>query len=144
MRQSRSKYGMLLISTSNVKSFYENQPTTPTMMIFGSDQSPNSSKKSYWTRFLNQDTAVSYGAEKYSKELNYPIFYVGLRKVKRGFYEVTFELIEAHPQQTEYGEITENHVRMLEKQIIEQPELWLWTHKRWKRAKPDDMVIQNV
>ena len=141
MIQSRSKYGMLLIPTSEVKEFYKNQPTIPTMMIYGSDQSPRSSKKSYWTRFLNQDTAVSYGAEKYSKEFNYPLFYGAIKKVKRGFYEVTLKLIEDKPQQTQPGEMTEKHVRILENQILEQPEHWLWTHKRWKREKPDDVII---
>jgi len=135
MRESRGKYGMMLVSTKDVKKFYSNQPDIPNMMIFGSDQSPTFSKNVHWTQFLNQDTAVAFGAEKYAKEYNYPVLYGGLTKVKRGFYEVEFTLVEDNPQQTKQGEITENHVRILEDQINKQPEYWLWTHKRWKRKR---------
>ena len=141
MKESRSRFGITLLSTRNAKAFFKTGPETPSMMIFGSDQAPSSSTNAYWTRFLNQDTAVLYGLEKYAKQLNYPVIYAEIRKVKRGCYEFSFKLIEENPATTAYGEISERHVRMLEKQILEQPEYWLWTHKRWKREKPDDVVI---
>ena len=141
MKESRSRFGTILLSTKDARAFFEAGPEIPSMMIFGSDQSPSSSSKAYWTRFLNQDTAVSYGLEKYAKQYNYPVVYAGIRKIKRGCYEFSFELIEDNPASTAYGEISEKHVRMLENQILEQPEFWLWTHKRWKREKPDDVVI---
>lgn len=141
MKESRSRFGITLLSTRNAKAFFKTGPETPSMIIFGSDQAPSSSTNAYWTRFLNQDTAVLYGLEKYAKQLNYPVIYAEIRKVKRGCYEFSFKLIEENPATTAYGEISERHVRMLEKQILEQPEYWLWTHKRWKREKPDDVVI---
>ena len=141
MKESRSRFGISLLSTKDAKAFFEAGLETPSMMIFGSDQSPSSSSKAYWTRFLNQDTAVLYGLEKYAKQYNFPVFYAAIRKVKRGYYEFSFELVEENPASTSYGEISEKHVRMLENQILEQPEYWLWTHKRWKREKPKDVVI---
>jgi KDO2-lipid IV(A) lauroyltransferase len=141
MQQSRSRFGTLLVTSTNLKAYYKNQPTVPTMMFYGSDQSPKSSKKAYWMRFLNQDTAISFGAEKFSKEFNNPVFYMSLEKVKRGYFELTFIPISENPRETSYGEITRKHVHLLEKQIIEKPEYWLWTHKRWKREKPDDVII---
>jgi KDO2-lipid IV(A) lauroyltransferase len=141
MNESRSRFGIRLLKTKDAKTFFETGPETPSMMIFGSDQSPSSSSKAYWTRFLNQDTAVSYGLEKYAKQLNYPVIFTEISKVKRGYYEFSFELIEDNPSKTSYGEISEKHVRRLEKQIIETPEYWLWSHKRWKREKPDNVVI---
>jgi KDO2-lipid IV(A) lauroyltransferase len=141
MKESRSRFGTSLLSTKDAKAFFKAGPETLSMMIFGSDQSPSSSTKAYWTRFLNQDTAVSYGLEKYAKQYKYPVFYAGIRKIKRGCYEFSFELIEENPASTTYGEITEKHVRILENQILAQPEYWLWTHKRWKREKPEGVVI---
>ena len=141
MKESRGKYGILLIPTSEVKSYNENQPETPTMMFYGTDQSPKSSTKAYWMRFLNQDTAVAFGIENYSKKFNYPVLYCGVNKIKRGYYEMFFKLISDKPRETKYGEITEKHVRLLEEQIIENPEYWLWTHKRWKREKPDGVIL---
>jgi KDO2-lipid IV(A) lauroyltransferase len=141
MKESRSRFGISLLSTKDVKAFFKAGPETLSMMIFGSDQSPSSSTKAYWTRFLNQDTAVSYGLERYAKEYNYPVVYAGIKKVKRGYYDFSFELIEENPASTIYGEITEKHVRILENKILEQPEFWLWTHKRWKREKPEGLII---
>ena len=31
-------------------------------------------------------------------------------------------------------EITEMYTRMLEEEISEAPEFWLWSHNRWKRT----------
>jgi len=141
MKQSRERFGTQLLSTRNTKTFFKEPHKNPLMIIFGSDQSPTSSSKAYWTRFLNQNTAVLFGAEKYSKEYNYPLFFGGIKKIKRGFYEFYFELIEENPASTAHGELSERLTRRIEKQILEQPEYWLWTHKRWKREKPDDVVI---
>jgi KDO2-lipid IV(A) lauroyltransferase len=141
MKVSRGKYGFELISTKDVRRFFKEQYEVPSMIVFGSDQSPSSSTNAYWTRFLNQDTAVLFGAEKYSKEYNYPLIFGGIRKIKRGFYEFYFELIEENPSSTSYGELSERLTRRIEQQILEQPEYWLWSHKRWKREKPDDVVI---
>jgi KDO2-lipid IV(A) lauroyltransferase len=87
--------------------------------------------------FLNQDTAVMFGTEKYAKEYNYPVIFAGVNKIKRGMYEIWFELLEENPLDTPHGEITEKHTRRLEQQILAQPEYYLWTHKRWKRTKED-------
>jgi len=141
IKQSREKFGFMLIPGKDVKVFFNHKFAKPTMLFFLSDQSPPSSKNAYWTRFLNQDTGVLYGAENYAKKYNYPVFFARIKRIKRGFNEFTFEYIEENPASTSYGEITKKHVQMLEKQIIEQPEFWLWTHRRWKREKPEDVVI---
>ncbi len=141
MKRSRKKFGTILLSTKDAKAFYKESHQKPLMIIFGSDQSPSSSTNAYWTRFLNQDTAVLLGAERYSKEYNYPLLFGGIKKIRRGYYELYFELIEENPATTVYGELSEKLTRRIEQQILEQPEFWLWTHKRWKREKPEDVVI---
>ena len=105
-------------------------------IIFGSDQSPSNPNNAYWMNFLNQETGVLFGAEKYAKEYNYPVVYVRVFKVKRGFYEVEYELIEENPKQTSYGQITESFTKMIEKDILLNPQYWLWSHRRWKHKKP--------
>jgi KDO2-lipid IV(A) lauroyltransferase len=136
---SRCQFGLKLISRPEVKEFFaqENQLTAT---IFGSDQSPSIAKKVYWTRFLNQDTPVMFGVEKFAKEKDYPVVYGGITKVKRGYYEFKLEVLFDEPLKAAYGEITEVHTKRLEKQIIEDPQYWLWTHKRWKRKrKPEEL-----
>lgn len=136
MRESREKYGACLVSKSEIKNVLKKNKDTPSVIVFGTDQNPSSrSKKLFWTRFLNQDTAVNYGLEKYALDYDIPVVFMKIHKIKRGYYEFEFELITENPKDTAYGEITNAHTQVLEKQIIENPQFWLWTHKRWKRKK---------
>ncbi|KYG79517.1 lysophospholipid acyltransferase family protein [Roseivirga echinicomitans] len=139
---SRSKFGLKMISRPDVKAFFANT-TALTATIFGADQSPSIAKKVYWTHFLNQETAVMFGVEKFAKEKNSPVVFGGIKKVKRGYYEFTFEVLFAEPTLCLHGEITESHVRRLERQILEAPQYWLWTHKRWKRKKTKEERLEE-
>ena len=86
MKSSREKFGLNMISMKETKAYFNNETDTPRAIIFGSDQSPSNSKKAYWTKFLNQDSAFLYGAEKYAKSFNWPVIYVSINKIKRGYY----------------------------------------------------------
>lgn len=106
-------------------------------IIFGADQSPAISKNIYWTTFLNQDTAVALGAEKYARIYDMPVVFTWLQRQQRGVYTVEFETVTANPQAEPDGAITEKHVRIMEKQILQRPEYWLWSHKRWKKKRQE-------
>jgi len=133
IQQSRARFGMELVPVKNTKQSFLALETERFVAIFGADQSPSrTSKNHYWTTFLHQDTAVFYGAEKYARKYNLPVIFVKIYKIKRSMYRYELALIEENPADTPKGEITKKHVQLLEQQIIEQPEYWLWTHKRWK------------
>jgi KDO2-lipid IV(A) lauroyltransferase len=109
---------------------------------FIADQTPPP-ESAYWTQFLNQDTPVFRGTELIAKKLNYPIVYASVKKINRGYYIVNAEMLEEHPGQTPEGQISELHTRKLEKNILEQPETWLWSHRRWKHKKPVRLEVSN-
>lgn len=136
MRSTRGKFGLHLTPMKLTKKYFELETKNPKAIIFGSDQSPSNVKNAYWTTFLNQDTGFLFGAEKYAKDYNYPVIYVHIEKVKRGFYMVNFELICDHPNSLKHGEIIELFAEKLEKNIIDMPPYWLWSHHRWKKSKP--------
>jgi KDO2-lipid IV(A) lauroyltransferase len=75
------------------------------------------------------------GPEKISKMFNYPIVYLSSRKIKRGYYEARSEIIIENPKDFKEGEITELIAKRTEKEILEQPEIWLWSHRRWKHKR---------
>lgn len=106
-----------------------------TATTFIADQTPPKNN-AYWTTFLNQDTPVFWGTENIAKKLNYPVIYISIKRVKRGFYEMTPELLCENPKDTKLGEISEMHTKRLEQDIIKQPEIWLWSHRRWKHQRP--------
>ncbi len=104
----------------------------PAAFYMVADQSPSSARLAYWVNFLNQDTAVLHGPEKYSRVHNFPVFFASIKKIRRGYYSIDFNLLEAEPNQTKTGEITGRFMKMLEDIITENPEYYLWSHRRWK------------
>ena len=131
---SRTKYGMHLASMKQTKKSFE-KCSKPKAIVFGSDQNPSNPKQAHWVQFLNQDTAVLFGVEKYSKEYDWPVVFVSISKAKRGYYEVEYSLITDTPTEQPHGKITEDFTKRLEQDIINQPQYWLWSHKRWKHKR---------
>ena len=130
----RERFGMNVIFANNYKEELLKNPNELKSVLVLSDQSPYDSLKSYWMQFLNQDTAVLFGAELMAHELNYAVVGFITRKVKRGYYEMELINISEDSNKKEWGEITESHVRMLEKEIIKSPQYWLWSHSRFSGA----------
>jgi KDO2-lipid IV(A) lauroyltransferase len=67
--------------------------------------------------------------------LNYPVVYASVRRIKRGYYNISAETLFEKPSDTVDGEISNAHTRKLEQEIISQPEIWLWSHRRWKHKR---------
>lgn len=143
MRRSRSKYGLEMISTKAAREEFERKDGLR-VIIFGVDQFPGRSTSCYWSTFLNQETAMIFGAEKYAKEYNYPVLYGRINKIKRGHYSFEFSNAIEEPRETAYGEITKTINHLLEQDIVAQPEYWLWSHKRWKHKRPVDVAQQDA
>ena len=135
----RERFGMTVIHSKNYKEELLKNPEELKSVLVLADQSPGNSLKSYWMKFLNQETAVLFGAEFMAHELNYASVGFITRKIKRGYYEMELKLISDNPSNNEWGDITESHVKLLEKAIINTPQNWLWSHKRWKREIPQDL-----
>ena len=108
--------------------------TKTTATAFIADQTP-SPDRAYWTTFLNQDTPIFTGTEKIAQKLDYPVIYMSIRRPRRGYYMVEAILLSAEPSHTSSDEISELHTRRLEADISAQPEIWLWSHRRWKHKR---------
>jgi KDO2-lipid IV(A) lauroyltransferase len=63
------------------------------------------------------------------------VFFIVMRRVSRGFYEMGFEPLLALGETLPRGELTERYARRVEQQIREAPPDWPWSHKRWKLKK---------
>ena len=102
---------------------------------FASDQSPRPSAKSYWRTFMGVEVPVFTGAERLAIELNIPIVFGNINRVKRGYYELEFKLLSDQPKKTKENEITDIYTNWLEEQIKKDPTQYFWTHKRFKHAR---------
>jgi KDO2-lipid IV(A) lauroyltransferase len=143
MKTSREKYRLKMCATSDVKELLNTNVGEPKGTIFAIDQSPSNPNKSYWMNFLDQETAVLFGAEKYAKEKNLPVIYCEIGKTKRGHYTGTFKLLCDNPTEQPYGAITQMGTKELEKDILEAPQYWLWSHKRWKHKRPEGVILHE-
>lgn len=145
IKNSRSKYGLKMLSIHEIRETLASSSDEITATIFGSDQSPSKKQRAYWMRFLGQETAIQFGAEKFAVEYNMPVIYGEIKKTKRGHFDVFFKVICDNPTERPFGFITQKHTQLLEKAILEQPEYWLWSHKRWKRKRGDeDALHENI
>jgi KDO2-lipid IV(A) lauroyltransferase len=130
----RTRFGTRLISMKDTLREMLKNRNALTATAFIADQSPLPDH-AYWMEFMNQDTPVFLGIEKIALKIRYPIVYISIRRVKRGYYKVFAEKIELPLVLQKNGTITEIHTRRLEADIRSQPENWLWTHRRWKHLR---------
>jgi len=110
-----------------------------TATAFIADQTP-SPERAYWMTFLGQETPVFLGTETLARKLDKPVVYICISRPKRGYYRMEMETLVADPKATREGGITEIHTRRLEADIKKTPELWLWTHRRWKHRRPSSVA----
>lgn len=137
INKSRERFGALSVPMNDVArmAITMSQEGKPFFLGLLTDQTPAKSDIRYWTTFLNQETPVFLGTEKIAKKTNQPVVFFKMRKVSRGRYEVELELLTDNPKDTKPYEITEMHVKALERLIQETPQFWLWSHRRWKHKR---------
>jgi KDO2-lipid IV(A) lauroyltransferase len=117
----RTRFGTRLIAMKDTLRDMLKNRNELNATAFIADQSPLPDR-AYWMEFMNQNTPVFLGIEKIALKIRYPIVYITIRRVKRGYYKVFAERIELPLQLQETGAITEIHTRRLEADIRSQPE----------------------
>jgi KDO2-lipid IV(A) lauroyltransferase len=137
VRNIRSKFKATLITTSQTIPVIKENESLGHRGVYGfaSDQSPQESKAFHWQKFMGIETPVYTGAEMLVKRFDMNVIFLRVKKVKRGYYEATFELMFDNPKEVPDYQISDEFLRRVEKQIYEAPEYYLWTHKRWKHRK---------
>lgn len=131
----RTRFGTQLIPMSETFREMVKNRNIVSATAFIADQTPHP-ENAYWTRFLRQDTPVFWGTERISTKLGFPVVYVHIRKLKRGYYELSAEMLVDNPKVLPEGAVTEAFTRRLEAHIEAEPETWLWSHRRWKHKRP--------
>jgi KDO2-lipid IV(A) lauroyltransferase len=105
------------------------------MIGFISDQAPHWNAIRHWIDFLNQDTPVFSGTERIARQTKSVVFYVDIKRLKRGYYHCEFVPMSLAPEELPEYALTDMYFQLLEKQIKENPQYWLWSHNRWKRQR---------
>lgn len=132
VKKMRERFGATLVAMQNTMRALIGLKKERSITVLVSDQTPVPSEGTYFTEFLNRQTPVFLGVEKLSKLLNNVVVFCDIRRIKRGYYKVTFVPLFEDTKNTSDYEITRAHVRYLEEVIKHEPAYWLWSHRRWK------------
>jgi Kdo2-lipid IVA lauroyltransferase/acyltransferase len=135
MKTVRSRFGSRLIPAKELLPDMLGRRHITRAVAMVADQEPTTSEHKHWTRFLNRDTAFYMGPEEISRVTKLPVFFIVMRRVSRGYYEMGFEPLSSLGERLQPGELTERYARRVERQIREAPADWPWSHKRWKLKK---------
>ena len=137
IRKIRSRHDAYMISQRTAAFNIKRMEDSNQRGVYGfaSDQSPRAKPQNYWRSFMGVEVPVYTGAERLARELNIPIVFAKINRVKRGFYEVEFKLLTDSPKKLMSNVITDTFTEWLEEQIRKDPSQYFWTHKRFKYAK---------
>ena len=137
VRAIRSKFKSILVTTDNTIALINDNEKNGIMSLYGlaSDQSPQVHKTFHWQQFMGITVPVHTGAEMLAKRYDLEVVFAKVKKVKRGYYEATFVPIANNPKSIPDYEITDAYLKEVEQQILEAPEFYFWTHKRWKHRR---------
>ncbi|CAM2918897.1 KDO2-lipid IV(A) lauroyltransferase [Flavobacterium succinicans] len=137
VRDIRSRFNAELVETTKAIPLMRDNEKTGKLFMYGlvSDQSPKLDRAFHWHKFMGIEVPVHTGAEMLAKRYDFNVLFVDVKKVKRGYYEATFVNISEDPTSIPNFEMTERYLKLVEKQILDTPEYYLWTHKRWKHKR---------
>ncbi|NIG52204.1 lysophospholipid acyltransferase family protein [Chitinophaga sp. Cy-1792] len=136
-RHFREKAGSILLPANDMGNSIKPWLDKQYLIALVADQNPGNPRSCFWYPFLNKMTPFYKGPEMSARRHDIPVVFVDIRKPKRGYYHAELKLMFEEPGKEPVGKITETFVRYLEKNIHEQPEVWVWSHRRWKHRYED-------
>lgn len=133
MNYIRSRNGIKLVESGQIiRSMIKNRDENK-IYFFIADQSPAQlSGEKFAVDFLHQKTWMIKGPEYVARRFDMPTYYLVMKRVERGRYEVDLKTITLSPSQTEEGYVTARYAELLQEGIEADKSGWLWSHRRWK------------
>ena len=132
-RRLRAKSGTVLLPATDMRKAMLPWRNRQYCIGLVADQAPSAPEKSFWLNFFGKPTGFVTGPETGARASNIPVVFANIEKPRRGYYKVVFTLAEDQPANFERGALTLRYARYLEDVIRRQPDMWLWSHRRWKR-----------
>ncbi len=145
VKYDRMKYGVVMHPMNDIYrallKYHQEKIQTLTLMV--ADQSPSANNLEHWIPFLGQDTPVLIGVEHIAKKLKFAVVFLHVTQPKRFVYEYEYILITEDASIEAPLEITKRWYAELEKEIRNKPELYLWSHRRWKHQDKRPQMITD-
>jgi len=131
---SRSRGGIIPIDSKHgfrhVVECVRNKKKAVTLII--GDQTPKADVQQEWVDFMGINTAFICGPTVIAQKTNQVLVYPSYIGYSRGHYQVELKLISDNPKEEQQHDLVKRFAELLEDDIRRCPELWLWSHRRWK------------
>ena len=134
MYKLRVRHGNKFIAAGNMSRTKETFKDIKYILGLVADQSPGNLENAYWMNFFGRPTGFVSGPEKGARAGNLPVLFTHMVKPKRGYYHAVLEVACEDAGALEQGHLTLQYVRYMENVIRANPEMWLWSHRRWKHS----------
>lgn len=128
----RGRTGGRLLSATNIRSELLPYRHNHYLLALIADQSPAHPANAFWVNFFGRPTPFLRAPENGARRGNTPVVFCHFTKERRGYYRIHFQLAEEAPSATKVGELTKRYADYLQSAIEQQPENYLWSHRRWK------------
>jgi Kdo2-lipid IVA lauroyltransferase/acyltransferase len=135
MYSIRTRSGTAMVDMDDMLRVMADYQKQPVVWGFLADQNPSEPRRGVWVDFFGRETSFFKGAELVAKRYNNVVLFANTIRVKRGHFHLHLEKKYDNPKDTVDGEITNQYVRFLEDCIRQQPENWVWSHRRWKHTR---------
>jgi Kdo2-lipid IVA lauroyltransferase/acyltransferase len=132
-KKIRSKSGTVMLPATNMRNEMLHWRTQQYALGLVADQAPPGPEKAFWLNFFGKPTPFVTGPETGARAGNIPVVFANIEKPRRGYYKVIFTMGDIEPGTLPRGELTRRYVAHLEKVIQQNPDMWLWSHRRWKQ-----------
>ncbi len=134
MYETRSRFNIDPIPHKDFMTEVVKRKSSQRVYAILADQRPPSKGRAHVTQFLNRETRCFIGPEKIAQFVKIPVVFMKMTRTSRGHYQLAFELLAEPPYEKvkDSYPVTERYIRMLEQQIMDTPQDWLWSNRRWK------------
>jgi KDO2-lipid IV(A) lauroyltransferase len=140
----RTRTGNVFVPAPKMREAMEPHLSSQYLLGLVADQCPGKVQNSYWIDFLGRPAPFASGPEKAARNGHLPVVFASIDKPRRGYYHATLELACNDAAGLREGELTRRYVRYLESVIRKKPEMWLWSHRRWKHAWKEEYEAARI
>ncbi len=134
VKTRRGRFGSEMVSIYRSMRYFLVKKEKPAAYFLVADQYPTTKEKEKKVNFFGNVTPFLHGPENFSKQLKAPVYYIVMKRVKRGYYSMEYYKLTDDSSQLNETELTQLYANHLENSIRQQPEDWMWSHKRWKKV----------
>lgn len=133
----RGRFGSKMVSIYHSMRYFLVKKERPAAYFLVADQFPTTREKQKMVDFFGKTSAFLHGPENFSRQLKAPVYFIEMKRVRRGYYAMEFFKLTDDSSQLPENELTQRYAAHLEASIRRQPEDWMWSHKRWKNELYD-------